>query len=172
MGVACVLHYGSNIGKVEVYKTREKDKVRNTLNTLSENIIGNSKCVLESDACIRNILESFVRNDDKRVNTGRKLCNTLLSLSHSSLAFKSKRLCNDADCKNAHILCDFGNYGSSACTCTAAHAGSNKYHIRILEKCCDFISALLGCLLSDLWHRACALTSCKLFADLNLLRSL
>ena len=34
MSVACVLHYGSNIGKVEVYKTREKDKVSDDANII------------------------------------------------------------------------------------------------------------------------------------------
>ena len=93
-----------------------------------------------------------------------------LSLKLLLSALKFERTGDNADCKYAHILGDAGNYGSCARARSAAHAGSNEYHISTLERVGDNVAALLGRFLADFGSAACALTLCQLLADLNLMR--
>ena len=172
MSIASILHNCCNISKVKVNNTRKKNKVRNTLNALTENIVSSSKSILKSYSFFADILKSFIRNNNKRINLLSESGNTLFSLSHSTLALKLERLCNYTDCENTHFSCNLSNDRSCTCTCATAHTCGNEYHISILECICDFISAFVSSLLSDRRHRACTLAMCNLIANLNLLCSL
>ena len=172
MSIASILHNRCNISKVKINDARKKNKVRNTLNTLTENIVSSSKSILKSYSFFANILKSFIRNNNKRINLLSKSCNTLFSLSHSTLAFKLERLCDNTDCEDTHFSCNLSNDRSRTCASATAHACGNEYHISILECISDFISALVSSLLSDRRHRTCTLAMCNLIANLNLLCSL
>ena len=93
-----------------------------------------------------------------------------MSLKLLLSALKLERTGDNTDGEYAHILGDSCNYGSGACARSAAHSGSDEYHIRALERVGDNIAALFSRFLAYFRSAACALTLCQLFADLDLVR--
>ena len=70
--------------------------------------------------------------------------NALFSLSHSPLAFKRERLCNNAYGKYTKLLSYLSNNRSCTGACTAAHTCGNKYK-RCTVQCFLNIIAVFLC---------------------------
>ena len=169
MSKAGVTHNGGHIGEVEVDQTGNNDQVGDALDALTQHIVGDQEGVLQRDALVGNVLQSFVRDDDQRVNTGGELGDTLLGLRHALLAFKGEGFGDNGDGEDAHILRDLCDDGSSAGTGAAAHTGSDKDHVGVLEDRGDLLAVLLSGSLTDLGLGAGALAAGRLLADLYLL---
>ena len=165
MSITCALHYRSNVSKVKVYVRCYVNKLGYTLNTAAKNVVGNLKCVCKSDSGVRYLLESFVRNDDKRVNKITKLCDTGFSLLHSELTLKCKGLGNDTNCKYIHLSCYSRNDRSSTRSGSASHTCGNEYHISTVKSRLDLLNALFCRSLTNLGLSACAVSLSYLLAD-------
>ena len=79
MSVACIFHNSGNVREVEVDVLRNIDQLGDGLNTVEQNVIGNLECVEEGDL-FANGLESFVGDDDERVNVILQLFDTCFRL--------------------------------------------------------------------------------------------
>ncbi len=74
-----------------------------------------------------------------------KVFNSQLRLFISCFSFKLKRNGHDPYSKNSHIFCLFGNDGSSSCSCTTTHSGSDKDHFSIgMKQTFDVIKTFFG----------------------------
>ena len=167
MCIACILHDGLDILEVEVDDARDLDEVGNALYALTENVIGDAECVCKRNALLADELQSFVRDDNEGIDVLAQLCNALFCLIHTALAFKSERLCDDADGEGTHILCNLCNDRCCTCAGAAAHTGGDEDHVCALEGSCDQLAALLGSLCANLRLGACASALCILFTDLH-----
>ena len=165
VSVACILHNGGNVCKVEVNESGNVDKLGNGLYTATENVVCNFKSVSKSDIGILYLLESLVGDNDERVYVLGELCDTCLCLLHSLTTLKSEGLGNDTNGKDAHFLSSLSNYGSRTCTGSAAHTCGDEYHVRAVKHTTDLFDGFLSALLTDLRVRTCALTSGNLIAD-------
>ena len=97
-----------------------------------------------------------------------QVCNALLCQTHLALALKGEGLGDDAHGQDAQIMGDLGHNGSRTGAGAAAHAGSDKDHLRALECICDLVLALLGSALADLRVCACAAALGQLGTQLHL----
>ena len=97
MSLTRITHNRLNIGKVKIDQSGNIHKLRNTLNTLTQNIIGDFKGVFQGDFLLRHKLQSLVRNHNQTVDTLAEGRDTFVRLGHSSFSFKSKRLGYNTD---------------------------------------------------------------------------
>ena len=144
MSIAGVLHYRSDIREIEVDEAGNFYKLRDALDTVEQNLIRHLECLDKSHLLtVVHRLELFVGYNNKAVHILGKVLYALLSLELLLLALKLERAGDNADGEYAHILGDSCNDGSGACARSAAHAGSDEYHISALERVGDNIAALL-----------------------------
>ena len=169
--VSCILHDRCNVREVQVNKAGNVNKFRNGLNTATKNIVCNFKCVSKCNMCIFNLLKSFVRNNDKGVNMLGKLSYTALSLSISSLTFKSKRLSYNTNSEYSHLFCSFSNNRSGTSTCSTAHTSCNEYHISALKSFLNSLNRFFSTTFSNVGISTCALTASNLVTNNKLFRS-
>ena len=82
----------------------------------------------------------------------------LLSQIHATLAFKAKRLGDNANRQNAAITSAACDDGCRASARTAAHTRCDENHVCAIEVKVDLINGLFSGGCADLWPRACAKT--------------
>ena len=167
VSIACIAHYACDVREVKVDEAGNVDELGNTLNTAAENVVCDLESILESDAGLGDLLESFVGNDNEGVNVVAELLDTLFCLKHTAATLKEEGLGYDRNRENIHFVCDSCNNGSRAGTCSAAHTGCNEYHICACKSCADLLGILLCRALTDLGICACAVTLGDLLADGN-----
>ena len=164
----CIPHYGGDIGKIEVNQAGNVDQLGNALHTAAQHIVCNQEGVEQGNIRFGSGAQALVGDDDKRIDIFLQLCNALFRKAHTALAFKIKRLCNDGDRQNAHVFCNFCDYGRGTGACPAAHTGGDKNHIRALNGFADILGALFRCLCACLRVCAGAHAFCGFIADIDL----
>lgn len=118
------MHDGGHVGKVEVDESGHIDKFGNALHTAAEHVVGDLKGIEQRDARIGYLLQSFIRDDNERIDVLAELAYALLCLTHTAAALKDKGLCHDSDGQNVHFLRYACNYRSGSGPRAAAHTGS------------------------------------------------
>ena len=160
-----VLHDRGYVGKVKVDDSVAVDKVGNALDTAAENIVCLSECVCECDPCLGELLQSFVGDDDKRIDSVTEDLYTFFSRIHSSSAFKGKGLGNDTDSEDSHVTRQLCHDGSGSSSGSSAHTCGDEHHVSALESGTDLFLAFLGGSCTVFGIAAGTHSFCGLFAD-------
>ena len=168
MGNTFISHNCLDICKVEVDKTWLVDQVCYTLNTLLKNLICLLECIRNTCSLITYLEELVIRDNDKCINVLLKSCNSLLGISHTWLALKTKWLCNYTNSKDSEISCHLCYNRSGTCTGSTTHTTCDKHHVGILDYINDFFSILLHCTGTNLRLCSGTKTLCKLLTYLDL----
>ena len=169
MRVARVCHDAGHVGKVKVDKAGNIDEVGNALHTVAQNIVGNAERIGERNFRIGNLLETLVRNDNKRIDKLRKFCNPRLCLRHPLASLKHERFGHDTDGQNIHLSCNPRQYGSCARSGAAAHSRRDKDHISPLQQRADLLNGFFRRTRADRRVCACAEALRDLLADHKLI---
>src|SRR5258708_3071252 len=96
-GVALAVHYRFHIRKVAVDDAGHGDDVRDALNGLAKNVVGNAEGVKEAGAALDGVHQALVGDDDDGVNRADEFLKSLLGLHHAALALEGERLGDDGD---------------------------------------------------------------------------
>ena len=150
MSKTCVGHNCSYVSKVKVNHTGNVNKLGNTLNALTKNIVSSCKCIHHCNLIFSYKFKLFIRNNNEGVNVLLEVFNATESIFHSYLTFKCKRLCNDTNSKYTHITGKLCNYGSSTCTCSATHTCGDKQHICTCKLCSYVFKVFVAGILTHL----------------------
>ena len=97
------MHYCFHVGKITIDDARHSDDVRDALNGLAKDVVGNAKGVEEARSTLDSFHQTLVGNDDDSVNSADELLEGLLGLHHSALAFEGERLGDDGHAQGAQF---------------------------------------------------------------------
>ena len=127
---ASVFHYRSDIREVEVDESIVYYDIRYALYALLENFISHLESFQQGRLFLYRFQKLVIRYDNQRIHIFLEEFYSQFSMLTSFSAFESERLCYYTYSKYAHILRCLCDYRSCSCTCPAAHAACNEYHIR------------------------------------------
>ena len=147
--------YALHIGKVQVDQTGQGNQVRNTLDALTQNVIGNLEGLRNRRLLVHDLHQTVVGNGDNRIHMLLEVGNAGFGVAFALLAFKAKGLRHHANGQRADFPGTLGNHRCCTGTRTAAHTGSNKDHIRPAQRFQNIVAAFLGRLLSDFRTSTC-----------------
>ena len=167
-----VLHNCLDISKIKIDKSRNIDKVCYSLNCLLQYLICLLECVRHGCPSVNYLKELVIRYNDKCINTLLKLLYSAYCVIHSLLSLELKRLSDNTDCEDSHILGNLSDNRSCTCTGTSTHSAGNKYHICTLECLGKLFCVLLCCLLTNLRLSSGTKSLSKLLTYLKCCRSL
>ena len=74
------MHNGFHIGKIAVDDSRNGNDVRNALDSLAQNVVGDAKGVKETRAPLDGVHQAFVGNHDHGIHSANKVLESLLGL--------------------------------------------------------------------------------------------
>jgi len=169
VGKAGIAHDAGYVCKVKIDEAGILDEIGNAGDSLMQHIIGDLKRISERDLLICGIFKTVVWNYKQRIDPAEQLLDAHICLIHAALALELERLCHDADREYSGLARNFRHDGSRTGAGAAAHTGSDKHHIRILNRLGDVVAALLRRALADVGIGSRALSAGHLFAYLNLL---
>ncbi len=172
MRIAGVLHYGGHIGEIQIDKTRQFDKIRNALDTLPQNIVGNRERIQQGNALLADKFETFIGDYDEGIHMIFQRRNAAFCLLHTAPALKIKRFGDNPNRKDTHIVRNFGDDRRRARSRAAAHTGRDKDHIAAADGRSNCFTAFVGSFLTHFGFGARPFSMGYLFPDLNLLSSL
>ena len=168
MSKTCVSHDVGNVRKVEVDHTGNIDQFGDGLNTAAKNIVGDGERIHQRKLGFGCFLESVVGDDEQGVYIFTQTDDAGFCLIHSALAFKGEGLGDDSDRQNTELTCDLCDNGSCTCTGTAAHTCGDEDHVGTFDGADDLVTAVLGCMCTDIGVGTCALTLGDLVTDVDL----
>ena len=165
--ISSTLHDGGNVCEVQIDVAFFYNQVGNTLDTGFQNIICQCKRFPHRQRLIHAFEQFFIWNDNQGIDILFQFHDAFFCLCHLLFPFKCKRLCDNRNGQNACFLCNLCNDWSCTCTRTAAHAGSDEYHICTLEGCFDFFLVFFRTLLTDCRLISSTSAFCQLCTNLN-----
>src|SRR5581483_9479335 len=160
-------HDGFHIGKVAVDDSRDGDDVRDALDSLAQNVIGNAER-LEEAGVLGHGQQLFVGDHDHRVHAFDELGQSFFSLLHAPLAFKSKGLGDNAYGKSAHFAGERGDDRGRARSGTTAETGGDKNHVCAFQCLDDLIGVFQSAFTAYIGIGARTQAIGELYAKLNL----
>ena len=169
MGAARVLHDALDVGEVEVDIAGHLDGVGNALDALPQHFVRFAERVAHGEGFVAEQFQSFVGNDDQRVDMLDQLADTVFGLLHPFSAFKFERLCHNTDGQRAEFAGDFRHNRRSAGAGAAAHTGGDKDHIGGAQGFGDDVAAFFRGFFADNRIAAGAHHAGDLFADQDLM---
>ena len=168
-----VLHDGADVGEVEVDQTRNGNEIGNSLNTLTQRIVGDAECIEHAGLLFHNLEQTIVRDNDEGVYLLREIVDTLLCLIAAKTTLKAEGLGDDANGKGTDFLAsDFCNYRSCTGTSAAAFTCGNENHVGIGKSFANLGTGFLCCLTANLGVGTCTQTTGNFFADMDSLISI
>ena len=127
-------HDGFHIGEVEVDQARHDNQIRDALNRLAQDIVGNPECIEQTGTALEGRQQALVRNGDDGVDAFLQIRETAVCLRQSFLAFERKRLCNDGNGQGTEFRREAGDNRRGARTGAAAKTGGHEDHVRAFER--------------------------------------
>ncbi len=167
---AGVAHDGLDVREVEVNHARHRDEIRDALDALAQDIIGDAERLHDGGALVDDLEQAVVRDRDDGIDVLLERRDAGLGAFAAQRALERERLRDDADGERADLPCALRDDGRRARARAAAHAGRDEYHVGAAQGLDDVVAALLGGLLADLRARAGAEAARELFTDLHALR--
>src|SRR6266446_1706817 len=102
-GVALAVHDGFHVGKVTIDDSGHGDDVRDALDGLAKNVVGNAEGVEEASATLDGVHQTLVGDNDDSINGADEFLQGLLGLHHAALAFKGERFGDDGNAQSAQF---------------------------------------------------------------------
>src|ERR1041385_5961409 len=94
-GISLTTHDGFYVSEIAIDNARHSNDVRDALDGLAQNIVGDAEGVEETGAAFDRFHQPLVGNYDYRVNGANQILQSLFGLQHTTFAFECKRLGND-----------------------------------------------------------------------------
>jgi hypothetical protein len=79
------------------YQTRDGGLIRNTLNTLAQDVIRRAESFLQADAFVHNLEQAVIRNDDQGIGISFNFAMPDSAEVWRAVTFKGKRAGNHAN---------------------------------------------------------------------------
>ena len=166
-----IAHDALDISKVEVDEARQGDEIRDALDALAQDIIGNAERLRDRRLLVDDLHETVVRDRDDRIDVLLEVLNAELRIAAALHALERERTRHDADRQRADLAGALRHDGCGTSARAAAHAGRHEYHVCAAQCVEDIVAALLSGLLADLRLCAGAKAARELLTDLHALRS-
>ena len=126
-------HDGADVGKVDVNHARDGNQVRNTLDTVVEDLIGCAECLDDGQLFATELHQAVVRDNDERVTDVAQLLDARHCLAGTACALELEWTGNNADGQRPHLFRDGSNDRSGAGTSAATLAGGDEDHVRAFQ---------------------------------------
>src|SRR5439155_14068227 len=136
--VALAVHDGFHVGEVAVDDAGHGGDVRDALNGLAKNVVGNAEGVEEAGAAFDGVHQALVGDDNDGVNGADQFLEGLLGLHHAALAFKSEGLRYHSHAQSPQFAGERSDHRRSAAAGASAKAGGNENHVRAFERFDNF----------------------------------
>jgi len=149
-GVAHAGHGGFNVGEVAVDDAGNGNDVGDTLNALSQNVVGDAEGLEE--ACVFGDGEEFfVGDDDHGVDGFEKLGHTAVGLLEAAFPLEGEGAGDDGYGQNAHFRGQRGDDRGCAGAGASAEASGDEDHVGAFEGFDDLVGVFKGGAAAYVW---------------------
>ena len=163
----CIFHHRSNIGKINVDEAGQDDDVADTLNALSQHVIGGGECLLHRRSLIDNPQKSVVGNDNHGVNMLAQAVDAFFCEFAAPRSFEQERLGHNANRQDSLSARHLRNHWCATGAGSATHSRGHEDHVAAVQDFSDRLFAFFGRMLANLGITARAQALSRRFAQLQ-----
>ena len=165
--VARAGHDRAHVGEVEVDQSRQRDQVRDALDALAQDVVGDAERLDHRGVALEHGEQTVVGDDDQRVDLVGERGDSGLGLRATPRALELERAGDDPDRQRAELTGDLGDDRSGAGAGPAARARRDEDHVRASQQRLDAVVLLARRLAAEIRVRARAETAGHRVADVQ-----
>ncbi len=165
--LAGVAHRRANVGEVEVDEARKGDQLRDALDALAQDVVGDLEGLDHRRVLREDGEELLVRNHDQRVDLGGERVHAVVRLLGATGALEAERLGDDADRERADVARKASDDRSGSGAGASSGAGGHEDHVGALEEALDLVLLLEGGAVAELRIRAGAQAAAGARAEMH-----
>src|ERR1041385_2888103 len=138
-GISLTAHDGFYVSEIAIDNARHSNDVRDALDGLAQNIVGDAEGVEETGAAFDRFHQPLVGNYDYRVNGANQILQSLFGLQHTTFAFECKRLGNARHGESPKFARERSDDRSGAGSSASTEPGGDENHVRAFKGFDDFV---------------------------------
>ena len=165
--VARAGHDRAHVGEVEVDQPRQRDQVRDALDALAQDVVGDAERLDHRGVALEHGEQPVVGDDDQRVDLVGERRDSGLGLHAAPRALELERAGDDPDRQRAELAGDLGDDRSGTGAGPAARAGRDEDHVRPSQQRLDAVVLLARGLAAEIGVRARAEAAGHRIADVQ-----